>query len=472
MKRKIEIFLLLIILVGAFVVRLYGINNPLGDWHSWRQADTASVTQIYADHGIDFLYPKYYDVSNLQTGFTNIEGLRYVEFPIYNVATLIGYKIVPRFSLEVWGRLVSIFCAIGTSFFIYKLGKKYMGTAVGLASAFFYAFIPFNIYFTRVILPEPMAVLFAISSLWFFAKYTEKSSKVWLLISAILFAAGMLLKPYIIFYSVGFIYLFIKSFGFKGLIKKVELFVALDIALIPFFLWRIWMNQRPYGIPAFDWAFNGDGIRFRPAFWRWIIGERLGNLILGIWGTVPFVFGILKKNSGFLRVLLLGMFLYVSVVATASVRHDYYQTLIIPAVAFALGVGSIYMWRSDEFGKVTPKFVLLACLGMMFGMGAFQIKEDYKINHPEIMLAGAAVDRIAPKDAMVVAPYNGDTAFLYQTKRFGWPFVERPVDELIKVGADYFVSVNFDKDTEDAMAKYKTIEKTKDYVVVDLHQRK
>src|SRR5438132_12779397 len=107
MKKRFKYLILVLILVGAFLVRLYKINNPLGDWHSWRQADTASMTQIFADQGVNLLYPKYYDVSNLQTGTDNIEGLRYVEFPIYNLAALAGYKILPRFSIVIVRRLIS-----------------------------------------------------------------------------------------------------------------------------------------------------------------------------------------------------------------------------------------------------------------------------------------------------------------------------------------------------------------------------
>ncbi|KKS90138.1 MAG: hypothetical protein UV66_C0008G0013, partial [Candidatus Woesebacteria bacterium GW2011_GWA1_43_12] len=34
-----------LILVLAFVVRLWRIDAPLADWHSWRQSDTAAVAR-------------------------------------------------------------------------------------------------------------------------------------------------------------------------------------------------------------------------------------------------------------------------------------------------------------------------------------------------------------------------------------------------------------------------------------------
>ncbi len=99
------------------------------------------------------------------------------------------------------------------------------------------------------------------------------------------------------------------------------------------------------------------------------------------------------------------------------------------------------------------------------------MREFYKINHPEIIEAGIAVDRITPKEALFVAPYNGDTAFLYQTKRWGWPVVDRPLPEIIQKGADFYVSVNFDSQTNEFMQKFVTVEKTSNYVILDLNKK-
>jgi len=56
-------FILFIILVAALMVRLYKIDSPIADWHSWRQADTASVTRVFAQEGVNLLIPRYQDIS-------------------------------------------------------------------------------------------------------------------------------------------------------------------------------------------------------------------------------------------------------------------------------------------------------------------------------------------------------------------------------------------------------------------------
>ena len=87
-------------------------------------------------------------------------------------------------------------------------------------------------------------------------------------------------------------------------------------------------------------------------------------------------------------------------------------------------------------------------------------------------MAGLAIDTLTPKDALVIAPYNGDSAFLYQTKRWGWPHVDRPIGELIKNGADYYVSVNFDSQTKEFMGQFETVIENQSYVILDLHKPK
>jgi hypothetical protein len=98
-----------------------------------------------------------------------------------------------------------------------------------------------------------------------------------------------------------------------------------------------------------------------------------------------------------------------------------------------------------------------------------QIVGDYAINHPEIVEAGQAVDKIIPKNALVIAPYVGDTSFLYQTNRWGWPVIDDSIDNMIKQGADYYVAVDLGSaDTKMIQGRFKTIEKTDKFFIVDL----
>jgi len=57
-KNLLKLIISLIIFVAAFSPRLYRINNPVADWHSWRQADTAAVARNFAQGRFNLLFPQ------------------------------------------------------------------------------------------------------------------------------------------------------------------------------------------------------------------------------------------------------------------------------------------------------------------------------------------------------------------------------------------------------------------------------
>ena len=197
----------------------------------------------------------------------------------------------------------------------------------------------------------------------------------------------------------------------------------------------------------------------------------MGQLILGSLGVIPFIFGIFntKVKNLFIHWFLLGDLIYVIVVADANVMHDYYQILTIPAIALALAAGSVFLWTQTNFNKFLARIVLVISVGVMLITGWNQISGDYQINHPEIIEAGKEVDKITPKNALILAPYDGDTSFLYQTDRWGWPALDNSIDNIIKEGASYYVSVDLtSSDTLMIESRFKTVEKTDKYIIIDL----
>ena len=107
----------------------------------------------------------------------------------------------------------------------------------------------------------------------------------------------------------------------------------------------------------------------------------------------------------------------------------------------------------------------------MFLISWDKIKPFYQINHYELITVGKIVDELLPKDAKIVIPYNGDTAFLYQTNRKGWPAVDDSIDNIIKRGADYYVSINLGStDSVNFSKRFETIAKTDLYLILDLHK--
>lgn len=237
------------------------------------------------------------------------------------------------------------------------------------------------------------------------------------------------------------------------------------------------MSNFPEGIPASNWLFNGTHIRFRPAFWRWIFGDRLGREILTMAGSFLFFFGLIKKpdqGKYLLHLLVISSFLYLFIFATGNVTHDYYQALIIPALAIFVAYGFVNLFRG--FNGMIPRLYTIPLALLMFSLtfylGWYEIKGLYQINNGVIVEAGEFADRILPKDAIVVAPYGGDTAFLYQVNRPGFAVMAFPVTDLVNIyKVHYYISVDYNNKTNWVVRNFKVLEKNPKFVIADLTER-
>lgn len=468
-----EIAAVILVVALALILRLYKIDNPIADWHSWRQADTASVTRVMDQEGISLLLPRYQDISSIPSGKPNPNGYRLVEWPLYNLLHLAVYRLDPSLGIDRAGRLTSVIASLISLVFLYLIVRKLSGRLPALLTAFLFAVLPFSIYYSRVVLPEPLMTALFLISFYLFLLNRRPS----LIISAVFLALAILVKPYALFFTLPYLYWWwVNRQQSKISIWWLVLFGV--IALTPLAAWRLWIKQFPAGIPASAWLYNNLGIRLRPAWFRWLFGVRYGNLILGYWGILPFGLGLLslKKTAGWVyRLLLLGVLAYLIVFAGGNVQHDYYQAITLPAIAIILAFGFIALLKQTNLtNRITGVGLSVFCLLLMLGLSWYEIKGYYQINNPAIVEAGREADRLLPKDAKVIASYNGDTAFLYQTNRFGWPAITTDLKTMLGEAKNvYYVTVNFDSEANRILAdpRHQVIEKTDKLLIVKLFAR-
>jgi len=476
----------LVLLFGLFA-RLYRFNEPVTDWHSFRQTDTVAVTQVFQASGFDFLHPRYYDISSTQSGKENPHGYRMVEAPIYNTLSL-GMTVFTKSDVVLASRLVSILLSLGSGLLIFFIVKSF--TSQYLAALFSLAvfmFLPFSVYYSRVTLPEPTAVFFMLLSLYLFTDH--------IYFSAIALALSLLAKPYtglIIFPTLFTIILAHRSkyFTTKSLIS---LFIFSIIVLVPFALWRLWISQFPEGIPSSNWLLNNGVtttfpawyhgynlsflnklIAFRPHWWQWLFQERLSILILGNFGVIPLFLGLAyqkKLSQPITFSLVVGILLYFIIIAQGNIQHDYYQTLIVPSIAILSGIGYFYI-SQFIFSSLPLKVIVIFSLFSLSTYFSFiRVKDYYQINNPTIVTAGTKAREILPKDSLVITPQNGDTTLLFYTGFFGWPTEIYDIDAKVKEFSPrpiYLLSLNYDKYTNDLIAKYPTIVKNDSYIILKL----
>jgi hypothetical protein len=473
----IRIVLYGMIAIMAIGLRLYHIDAPVADWHSWRQADTAAVARNFLRFGIDPFHPRYDDLSTIQTGRDNPEGWRMVEMPIYQVVATYAYTMIRALPLEVVLRLVSIAATTGSVLLMGYLCSTLISPFAGFVGAFIYATLPFSIYYGRTILPGPFATFWALLSVSFLVKTNTKKWSVYLVFGGICAAIALLVRPMAAFLLVAALYFLLRNGSRKQ--KIISCIVYAMLSLVPLFLWRQWILQFPEGIAPSEWLYNYGDIRFKGAWFYWLFARRIAELMLGYWGLVLFGLGLIvkpmKKERWFSLLWIFGALAYLTVFARGNVQHDYYQTLLIPMVVWFTTKGVVAMLRPNQlFERRMSIAMVCVCMLFMWAFSWYTVRTYYWINHPEIIEAGKAADALIPKDAKVIAPYSGDTTFLYQTKRQGWP-IGFEAEKKITMGAQYYVTVSpTDDDLETrGLAKMFTVLVRNDtYAIIDLTKPK
>jgi len=466
-----QLGLFVIILIIGVVARTYRLETPLADWHSWRQADTAAVARNFVQEDFNLLYPRSDSLWSLSEGQLPNPNRYFInEFPLYNAIVAVIYQ---QFGIShIYARMVSIaFATLGAAA-LFGLVKLLLGFWPALLSLLYYQLLPYNIYYSRVVMPDPIFTALSVIALYFCALWVKNNKKVSFIAMLTTFALATLVKPYAIFISLPILYWIIANRGL-GIVRTRRFYLFSFLALLPLLLWRYHIHLHPEGSFASKWLLNGDGIRFTGAFFRWLIYDRLNRLIFASGGFVLMIAGLLtahlKKTTSFFFVWMLAIFLYFTIFAKGNVNHDYYQLPVVaPGVVLAvIGATSLVKLARNNLARIFNLTFVTGLFLLSIAFGWYEVRGFFNINNPAIVEAGQAIDRLAPSDALVIAPYMGDPAFLYQTNRSGWP-VGGEIEQKIEEGASYYVTTSFDDEFNSLRAKYSLIEQTNHYAIIEL----
>jgi len=454
--KTLDIIILGIILVISVGFRLYKINTPLADYHSWRQVDTAAVARNFVKNGFDLFHPRYDDISSIQSGQENPEGYRFVEFPVYNAVFALLYKYLPLTSLEIYGRLTTIFFSLIIIGAIYYLCLKEEDRLTAITASLIYSVFPFFVFFSRVILPETTATAFAFLAILFIYLYFEnnRTMQKYLLfsLSILSFSLSLLVKPTTIFYFIPLLYLFARKERFN-LFKRSSFYLYFILIVIPFGLWRLYIQNYPQGIPPSDWLITHvntyEGLKnifFRPAFFRWIFFERICVAIFGGFLSGFFLLGILNKpKKYFFYAILTAAFVYLFTFQGGNIQHEYYQTIALPALAIFAGLGIAVVLRNGKqfLTPVLSSLIIIFFVGLSYFFAFYKVKDYYNFP-PELPQIANIINTLTKEDDKIVTDRLGDTTLLYLTGRKGAPAIYKDPDQLKDLGYNYLVTLNKD----------------------------
>src|SRR2546421_10268742 len=176
-------WLLFLIVLVAFAVRLIGIDQPFVDPWSWRQSDVAAIARNFLENGFRFAWPQI-DWAGNEPGYVG------TEFPVLPFVAALVYQ---RAGVQEWiGRVQGGLFFIGALPFFFGLLRRIFGDMAPIWAAFFYAFAPLSIVASRAFMPDMPSLSLALVGTYFFLRWIEEEKFRWLIISAVV---GFLVLP-------------------------------------------------------------------------------------------------------------------------------------------------------------------------------------------------------------------------------------------------------------------------------------
>ena len=329
----------------ALVFRLWGVTNPLLDFHGWRQTLTATIAYNFYADGMDLFNPR----PNM------INSIYHFEFPLYTYLVALLYKFFGFH--EIFGRIVAIAFSMGSLWFLYLLGKRYFDKTSAIVACGFFAVLPFSVYYSRTFMPEAAMLFFSISMVYMFARWLDTGK--WSdFIFASLFATLAFLVKLPTLYMGGPL-LFLAWNKFRGKIfyqPRLYLFVVMILA--PPALWYSYIARLQFetygGANVWLDMLKDWEILLTLRYWKLIFWTRLVEkmfaftvfpfLVLGMWATTQ------NKERYVLHTWFFSICAYFVIAAKYNFIHEYYQVPIIPVGCLFAGkfIADFYRQRTDS----------------------------------------------------------------------------------------------------------------------------
>lgn len=416
------------ILLLALLVRLYHVHFPVAGWHSWRQADTAAMARNFFENGFDFFHPQ------IDWG-GNSSGIVESEFPAYPFLVSLFYAV---FGLnDAWGRLLSVIFSLFTIYGLYLLVRKYLSNSVALYSAFIYAIIPLNIYYSRAFMPESAMLMCSVLGIYWFSQWLDKRNVAHFILSCCTVSLAILIKIPELYLGLPLLYLAWLKFG-KSTFKAGVLWLFAFLVLLPVALWYYHAHQLflesglTYGI----WGFGTDkwgnfDIILTLKFYNDIFFKSIAERHLTYAGFIPFLIGLfIKRTTKGERLFdfwLIAVIIYFLIVAKGNQVHEYYQLpFILPAVVYVGKAFSKYLpLDSLRFSFVSKPlqsiFFSLCLVGIIvlsyLRYDRFMNSETYDSS---LFRLAAAVQGVTQKHDLIIAVSEYNPIILYRCNRKGW----------------------------------------------------
>lgn len=410
-------FYLLLIVALAFILRCQGLFNPLLDKHSWRQTDTASIAYNYYTSGMNIFQPKL-DV---------LPEVRELEFHLYPYTVALCYTLF-GFN-EVWGRVVSILCGLGTLWFIFLLTRKYFNESAALYASFFWASSPMAVFYNRTFLPESMMLFCSAAGMYWFLRWSENEKIRHLLAASGFISSAFLIKLTSLFLAWPIGYVLWQKHS-KKIFSALPVYLFGLMILIGPVLWYSYQHHLfktvSWGTSIFevgsDKWFN-TSILLNPHFYQKVWLQYLGEQHFAYTGYVFLFIGWFvtpPPKAKVFGIWMWAVFAYFIIVAVGNYVHEYYQLVVLIPGSVLVGRGVALCFEYVSKWKKPAVWLLiivalawLPLYGYLRSTGRMKFDLTYR-------LAGEALAQVSsPKDRALVIS-DGEPEVLYYAHRKGW----------------------------------------------------
>ncbi|MFX1519280.1 MAG: ArnT family glycosyltransferase [Promethearchaeota archaeon] len=236
--------LIVILLLGAFL-RLWNLANwvPIfvdeGAWGIWGEA----VHDGFALDDFRWLFITY----------------RFAGKPaLVAILYALSYNI---FGVNLFAiRVVSAISGIFTVFFVYKLGQILFGRKVGLVSALIFAIIPYDIYFSRLALQDPVVSCFITGAILCYSFGFKKDNTLSILLGGVLFGLAVDAKQLGLKVGIIIILYLLLTKDIRSYLKKTPFWISSILAVIFHYPFLYFAALRDFSLYTTYLTRGGDSV--------------------------------------------------------------------------------------------------------------------------------------------------------------------------------------------------------------------
>jgi 4-amino-4-deoxy-L-arabinose transferase-like glycosyltransferase len=444
----------LAILLLALAFRLYRIDAPFVDAHSWRQVTNADIARLWAEGPIDFFYPA--------VSWGGPDGRVGLEFPVLHLLIALVWRVVGI--VDGAGRLVSVAFSIATVWWTYRLGARLFGVASGRAAAFLMAVSPSLVYFGRTPLSDTPMLAFSVGAVLGYVAYAQERRWTHALGGALALAlAGLVKLPAVLVLGP----VLWSGFALKGPGRTLRdpWFVSGPLAALGAIgLWYLHADQifqetgltqaifRPSGtyppdIAQYAGPFTTVSHWTRPDLLTWATAQELLFRFWALHLTPTFALVALAglvswwtpwRQRSVVDVWFVAGMALILVSLAGQLPHEFHQLPTLPPLALYFGLAAAPLFDRRTYAGVLPRSPALGAAASAIALTGVAyvgftdsgvIEHLYRPDQMNLPLvdAGWAVDRVTPRDALVVTVEyerhgSNSPMLLYYAHRRGWSF--------------------------------------------------